>query len=286
MFALSDQTLMLLGGLLYLLAFALVAVDLRRHVPGARSLFHLLLICGFSFQSLGLYARGVAEQAIPVQNFFEILQVVSWSAVLVSFIFQPAFHLRFTNVLTTGLAGALALLAFAFDSQPPALPATGNENPWVAFHALLAIFSYGIFAVLALTSLMYLLQHFALQNRRVGGLFSRLPAIGKLEEVNSRLILFGVTLFSVGVAIGALNLLSETSTLGLVKLAIAMGVWASYAVLLYLRQSQRLFGVPFAWACLLAFVVALATLKPLTISTQDARLERPATAPADPEPPR
>ncbi|MGF1448533.1 MAG: cytochrome c biogenesis protein CcsA [Opitutales bacterium] len=281
MFDLSDQTLMLLGGLLYLLAFAVVAIDLRRHLPGAKPLFRTLLICGFSFQSLGLYARGVADEAIPVQNFFEILQVISWSAVLVSFIFQPAFHLRFTDVLSAGLAGLLGVGAFAFDSSPPALPEPGNDNPWVAFHAVLAVSSYGIFAVLALTSLMYLLQHFALQRKRVGRLFTRLPAIAKLEEVNSRLILFGVTLFSVGVAIGALNLLSAASTLGVLKLAIALGVWASYAVLLYLRQSQRLFGAPFAWACLLLFVPALITLKPLTISTQDARLDPSITAPAN-----
>ncbi|MGF1483545.1 MAG: inner membrane protein YpjD [Opitutales bacterium] len=274
MFQLSDQTLMLLGGILYLLAFILVAVDLQRKVPGVRGLFVALLIGGFSFQSLGLYARGIAEQAIPVQTFFEILQVVSWSAILVSFIFHPSFRLRFANVLTTGLAGLLGLGSFLFDSRAPSVPIGEQENPWVAFHAVLAIFSYGIFAVLALTSLMYLVQDFALQRRRVGKLFSRLPAIRKLEEVNSRLIFFGVALFSIGVAVGALNLLSESSTLGKAKLTIALAVWGAYAVLLYLRQSQRLFGVPFAWACLLAFVAALITLKPLTISTQDARLER------------
>jgi ABC-type uncharacterized transport system permease subunit len=190
---------------------------------------------------------------------------------------------RFVHVLSTGLAGLLSLGAFVFDSEMPQRLATASGNPWVGFHAILAIFSYGIFAVLALTSLMYLLQHSALRRRHGGHLFSRMPAIGKLEEVNARLILTGVTLFSIGVGVGALNVLSADGTVGAIKLAIALGVWAIYLALLYLRQSQRLFGAPFAWACLCAFLLAMLTLQPLTVSTHPGADASAPVAPADNE---
>jgi len=44
------------------------------------------------------------------------------------------------------------------------------------------VVSYGVFALLALTSLMFLLRHFSLKVEHLGGLFSFLPSILDLDH--------------------------------------------------------------------------------------------------------
>jgi len=279
-FGLDDRLWMLFGSLLYAGAFVFAVAVLRGRRAQPSIGFNVLLIGGFTLQSLGLYARGLEDQAFPVINYFEVLQVIGWTAILLDLILRSAFHLRYLDVLASALAGGVGLLALAVPAWDfaPRVPEP-VRNPWTEFHAVLAVFSYAIFAILALVSLMYIIQHFALEHRKAGGFFARLPAIRQLEEASSRLITMGVIVLTVSVAIGYLNYIESAGKVGLTKLVIASAVWLAYAVVLILRRRNELIAAPFAWSCFLLFVFAMASLRPLTLDDREAAT--PTTPPAD-----
>ncbi|WOO39279.1 cytochrome c biogenesis protein CcsA [Rubellicoccus peritrichatus] len=236
----------------------------------------LLLGGGFIFQSLGLFFRGLIEKAFPLGNPFELLQVLAWSAIALDLVLRPLFRLRLLNFFGSGLAAILGLFSLCVSSwdyipQPSQL----DGSPWVGFHAALAVFSYAVFGVLAITSLMYIIQHHGLEARRSGGIFDRLPAIRQLEEINGKLIVFGVSILTISVIIGVLNWFAQPGTVSLLKVLVAAAVWGAYLAVLVLRKVNMLVAAPFAISCVMLFVGALISLWPLT-------QRNPLDSPADP----
>ncbi|MEO0796394.1 MAG: cytochrome c biogenesis protein CcsA [Verrucomicrobiota bacterium] len=261
----QDRALTGTGCVFYGLAFAYALVALIRRREAIHLVFLALLIGGFIFQSFGLYVRGLEKHVFPLTNTFEVFQVLAWCSVGLNFILRQLFQLRLLNFFSSAFGFGLCFISLAVAPwDDPTAPTNISGSPWVGFHAALAIFSYGVFAVLALTSLMYIFQDRALARRQFDGWFSKLPAIRQLEEINIKLISIGVSLLSVAVAIGFLNLLQSPGAVGAIKLSIAMAVWLAYLATLVLRRKHKLVARRFAQTCVYLFIVALVSLWPLT----------------------
>lgn len=273
----DDRWLLWVGCALYGGAFLMALMSLRSE----KKLWHtgmlILLGGGFIFQSLGLFLRGLIEKAFPLGNPFEILQVLAWSAIALDLVVRPIFRLRLLNFFGSGLAAILGLASLcvaSWDYIPPTSHLDGS--PWVGFHAALAVFSYAVFGVLAITSLMYIIQHHGLEARRSGGIFERLPAIRQLEEINGKLIVFGVSILTISVVIGVLNWFAQPGTVSLLKVLVAAAVWIAYLAVLILRRLNILVAAPFAISCVMLFAGALLSLWPLTQRDTPDALADPA----------
>jgi len=263
---LTDRALLWLGALLYLAGFLVGLIGLtRRHSPaGLRTMLNILLIGGWGFQWLGLYQRGLAGRGCPLGNTFEIVQFVAWSAMLVYFFVGSTFRGSLLGLFTAGYAATLALVSLLIPQWDlvRGQKLLGN-NPWIEVHAALAVFSYGVFGLLTLTSLMQLLQNWSLKNKRLNGLFWFLPSVVQLEQINYRLVLLGVTLLSISLSVGAAWWVRNIESVHLPKLMVTMGVWLAYLIVLLLRWRGRLVSVRFAWVCLILFGLALFSLGPV-----------------------
>lgn len=262
----TDRALLWLGALLYLAGFLVGLIGLtRRHSPaGLRTMLNILLIGGWGFQWLGLYQRGLAGRGCPLGNTFEIVQFVAWSAMLVYFFVGSTFRGSLLGLFTAGYAATLALVSLLIPQWDlvRGQKLLGN-NPWIEVHAALAVFSYGVFGLLTLTSLMQLLQNWSLKNKRLNGLFWFLPSVVQLEQINYRLVLLGVTLLSISLSVGAAWWVRNIESVHLPKLMVTMGVWLAYLIVLLLRWRGRLVSVRFAWVCLILFGLALLSLGPV-----------------------
>ena len=262
----TDRALLWLGALLYLAGFLVGLIGLtRRHSPaGLRTMLNVLLIGGWGFQWLGLYQRGLAGRGCPLGNTFEIVQFVAWSAMLVYFFVGSTFRVSLLGLFTAGYAATLALVSLLIPQWDLVREQKlfGN-NPWIEAHAALAVFSYGVFGLLTLTSLMQLLQNWSLKNKRLNGLFWFLPSVVQLEQINYRLVLLGVTLLSISLSVGAAWWVRNIESVHLPKLMVTVGVWLAYLTVLLLRWRGRLVSVRFAWVCLILFGLALLSLGPV-----------------------
>jgi ABC-type uncharacterized transport system permease subunit len=269
----TDRALLWAGALLYLAGFVAGLIGLTRRQPAAgyRKLLNAFLVAGWACQWLGLYVRGQVVGGCPLGNTFEIVQFVAWSAMLLYFFVGPTFRLSLLGLFTAGYAATLALISLLI----PAWDAGRNErifgnNPWIELHAALAVFSYGVFGLLALTAIMQLLQNWSLRHKRLNGLFWFLPSVVQLDQINFRFVMLGVLLLTVSLGVGASWWVRDLSSVDVPKLVVTLGVWLSYTVVLLLRWRGRLVSVRFAWVCLVMFFLALLSLGPVNSSRHSA----------------
>ena len=265
----TDRALLWLGALLYLAGFltGLAALTRRQSSAGPRTILNTLLVAGWVFQMLGLYVRGVAVGGCPLGNKFEIVQFVAWSAMVLYFFVGTAFRLSVLGLFTAGYAAALSLVSLLVGRWDLIhSEKIFGPNPWIELHAALAVFSYGVFGLLALTSLMQLLQNWSLKHKRLNGLFWFLPSVVQLDQINYRLLALGVLLLTFSLGVGAAWWVRNTASVDYPKLVVTLGVWLVYFVMLLLRWRTWLVSARFAWVCLVMFFLALLSLGPVNSS--------------------
>jgi HemX protein len=277
---LTARALLWLGALLYLAGFltGLVALTRRSAPAGLRTILNVFLVGGWIFQMAGLYVRGLAVGGCPLGNTFEIVQFVAWSAMVVYFFVGPTFRGSLLGLFTAGYAAALSLVSLLVPAWDRVHGAKifGN-NSWIELHAALAVFSYGVFGLLALTSAMHLLQNWSLKHKRLNGLFWFLPSVVQLGDINFRLLALGVLLLTFSLGVGAVWWMRDTASVDLPKLIVTVGVWFAYLLVWLLRWRARLVAVRFAWVCLVLFIVALLSLKPVNSSRHHEIVLTPET---------
>jgi len=272
---LTDRGLLWLGTALYLGGFLVGCVQLfrRAYGSGGRTLLVTLLAFGLSSQTAGLYVRGMATGGCPLGNQFEIVQFVAWSAMVLYFIVGPAFRVSLLGLFTSGYAASLAAISLSIPQWDAVRNARLFPNPWIEFHAALAVFSYGVFGLLALTSIMHLLQNWALKQKRLDGLFWFLPSVVQLDQINWRMLIAGVGLLTISLSVGSVYWIQHTTTVDWTKLIVTVAVWIVYMTVLILRWSGRLYATRFSLACLILFVLAMMSLGPVNKNTREHRVK-------------
>lgn len=273
-----------LAGAFYLAGFLLGARrTLRGEKPSGACIYGNVAL-GYACQVVGLYLRGSAEGGCPLGNRFEIVQFTAWSAITLYLVVGVTFRSSLLGYVTAGLGAALTLLSLAAPSWD-AVRRTRlfGDNPWIEFHAALALFSYGVFALLAATSLLFLLRHHSLKSKRLGGWFSFLPSILELDHIGLRLLGAGVALLAAALAVGSVYWLRDPASVNTGKVLAALAVWLAYALALALRLRGRLLARRFAWTCVALFAGALVSLGPVDASRHPAPAAGVAVA-APPKP--
>ena len=263
----SDRSWLWIAAALYFAGFLLGTISLLRDRHHSRALMYGIIACGFLAQTFALYLRGLAVHGCPIGNPFELFQFTAWSATALYLVIGATFRLSLLGYFTSSLAVALTVVSLAV----PAWDATRRVgifggNPWIEFHAALALFSYGVFGLLALTSVMYLLQRYSLKNRQLSGFFSFLPSIFELDSISFRLLGAGVSLMSAALAVGSVYWIHDLGSVRTFKLLATVIVWAAYAVALGLRLKSMLVSKRLAWVNIILFAAALLSLGPVNSS--------------------
>lgn len=265
MFAdLTDRTWLWAAAGFYFAGFVLGTISLLRAGRPSGAGTYVLIALGYVLQLAGLGLRGRAVGGCPLGNLFEFFQFTAWSATTLYLVVGVTFRNSVLGYLTCCLAALLTLVSLAI----PAWDATRRThvfggNPWIELHAALALFSYGVFALLALTSIMFLLRNHSLKSKHVGGSFSFLPSILDLDHIGVRLLGAGVGILATSLVVGSVYWVSDTSSVDYPKLFITAGVWIGYTAALVLRLQGKLLSKRFAWSCVGLFIAALLSLSPV-----------------------
>jgi ABC-type uncharacterized transport system permease subunit len=278
MFAgLTDRSWLWIAAGFYLAGLILGTFSLLKGERQSRTLINSIIILGYLCQVVGLYLRGRIAGGCPLGNTFEFFQFTAWSAITLYLVVGVTFRSSLLGYFTSCLTAVLTLVSLSI----PAWDATRRSrifggNPWIELHAALALFSYGVFALLALTALMLVLRHYSLKTKHIGGWFSFLPSIFDLDHISVRLLVTGVVLMTASLSGGAVYWLRDPSTVNVGKLLATVAVWIAYAVVLGLRLRGHLLARRFAWTCLALFGAALISLGPVDASRHSPVLPSPS----------
>lgn len=267
----TDRFWLWLAAACYLTGLLLGTVAILRKRQHSRGLMYLIVVVGYSFQTIGLYLRGMEVRGCPLGNHFEILQFTGWSATTLYLLIGATFRVSLLGYFTSALSAALAVVSLSV----PMWDATRRVgifggNAWIEFHAALALFSYGVFALLALTSILFLLRHSSLKNKRLNGAFAFLPPIVDLDHISLRLLIAGVLLLAASLVVGSVWWLRDLHVVNVSKITITAGIWVAYALALTLRLRGVLLPKRLAWVCVTLFAAALLSLGPVDASRNPA----------------
>ncbi|HEY5078520.1 MAG TPA: cytochrome c biogenesis protein CcsA [Opitutaceae bacterium] len=265
MFAdLSDRQWLWCAAGFYTVGVLMGLVSLLRGGRMSGTQIYGTILAGYALQFIGLGVRGHATGGCPLGNQFEIFQFTAWSAISLYLVVGVTFRSSILGVFTSCLGALLTVVSLSVPSWD-AVRRTHifGGNPWIELHAALAIFSYGVFGLLALTSALFLFRHYSIKAKHLGGWFSFLPSIRDLDHIEVRLLGTGMALLTLALAFGAVYWSRDTATVGHAKLAATVAVWAVSAAAFALRVAGRLLAKRFAWTCLVLFAAALLSLRPV-----------------------
>ena len=261
MFDLTDRTWLWMAAACYGAGFLLGTFGVLRERRQSQWFMYGIIAIGYVLQTIGLYVRGRAVGGCPLGNTFELFQFTGWSATTLYLVVGATFRLSLLGYFTSMLAASVSLVALAIPAWDETRRAhIFGDNAWIEFHAALALFSYGVFGLLALTSIMYLLRNYSLKNKQLSGIISFLPPIVDLDQINVRLLATGVLLLAAALAVGSVYWVQATETVDLIKILVTAGVWLAFCATLILRWRGILVPRGLAWACVVLFGVALLSL--------------------------
>jgi HemX protein len=259
--AFYDRTWLWAAAALYLAGFGQGTFALLRQGRPAGGATYALIALGYLVQLTGLTLRGRLVGGCPLGNPFEIYQFTAWSAITLYLVVGATFRLSLLGYFTACLASTLTLVSLVI----PAWDATVRTrifgtNPWIELHAALAVFSYGVFALLALTSIMFLLRNHSLKSKQLGGWFSFLPSIRDLDHIGVRLLGAGTAILATALLVGSVYWLRDTRLVQSTKILVTVAVWLAALTIFVLRLRGILLTKRFSWACLILFVAAMLSL--------------------------
>jgi HemX protein len=267
----NDRTWLWAAAGFYLVGLLLGTFSLLRGGKPSGAVMYALVVAGYVLQLIGLSLRGRAVGGCPLGNNLEIYQFVAWSAITLYLVIGVTFRTSLLGYFTSCLAAALTLVSLAIPSwDPTQRQHIFGGNPWIELHAALAVFSYGVFGLLALTSFMFLARNHSLKSKNLVGWVSFLPSIIDLDHMGVRLLGTGVTILATSLAVASSFWLRDMASANLLKIICTVAVWAAYASTFGLRLSGRLLARRFAWTCLVLFPLALLSLEVVNATRQPA----------------
>ncbi|GAB5558739.1 MAG: hypothetical protein SynsKO_03860 [Synoicihabitans sp.] len=269
----TDRTWIWIAAACYLVGVVIGTIALMRYRKQPAGTIYLIVATGFVLQTVGLYLRGLDVGGCPLGNKFELFQFTAWSATALYLVVGVTFRLSLLGYFTSLLSLVLSVVSLVI----PAWDATRRSdvfggNVWIEFHAALAMFSYGVFGLLALTSIMFLLRNYSLKNKRLSGAFAFLPSIRDLDTISVRLLNVGVALLSASLLVGSAHWVRAIDSVNLSKLLITVAIWLAYGGAFILRKQGKLYGKKLSWSCVTLFAVALISLYFVNLSRNSVEL--------------
>ncbi len=218
---------------------------------------YVSLIAGFVLHTAFLVLRGRAVQSCPLTNLFEVNAFIAWAAVLFFLLIGTSYRVSFLGAFTAPVAFVLCATGLLFATDVPrAEPVT--RNPWIEFHAAIAILACGAFALAFVTGVMYLVQERQLKSRHLSPSFLLLPSIEQLDVINFRLLMLGFVMLSLGMVGGVVSyrIVGHWTK---PKIVWAVATWLIYAGLLLAHRVWSWRGRRVALGAMASFAFVLIT---------------------------
>jgi len=130
---------------------------------------------------------------------------------------------------------------------------------WLSLHVSLTLIAYGAFALACVSGLGYLIQDKQLKSHHPGKVFRWMPPLAALDEINTRALVFGFLMLTLGLLSGSFWAHSSGNAFWVEdpKVACAVLIWFLYAVLMSLRLSARLRGRKVALGSVFGFALVI-----------------------------
>lgn len=132
------------------------------------------------------------------------LVVMTWLGAGASLVVQRLYRIPSIGAFITPLV-LVVLLPTLFLVKPdfPEVIPDEIRRPMLTIHIVTALLGVSVFAIAAGVAVMYLLQEREVKGKRFGALFSRLPSLAALDQLNQRMVRFGFVVYTLALLTGS-----------------------------------------------------------------------------------
>jgi ABC-type uncharacterized transport system permease subunit len=216
----------------------------------------VLVGTGLLIQAVTLGQALAGQGGMPV-GLAQGLSAVSFLLLAIFFVLDLRYRIPVMGAFIVPAAAAILLPAVLLSAKGEPIPSS-VRRPLLPVHITIALVGIAAFTVAAGVALMYLLMERQMKGKRFGVLFSRLPSLKFLDQLNKQLVLWGFMALSVTLVTGAFF---SSSSSGLFwqwepKEIATLVAWLIFAVLLNARffagwQGRRVAVLTMAGFCVL-----------------------------------
>lgn len=215
---------------------------------------------GFAVHTCVLAVRAFVSGHPPISNLHESLAFFSWVIVLAYVIVESRQRSWVNGVFVLPLAAAAAGYSLIIDARiKPLLPAL--DSPWLGVHASSCILSYACFLLAFCFGIMYLWQEHEVKSKRIDAFFFRLPALGLVDRLGYKSVVFGFVFLTAGIISGSLWAWRAWGSFWSwdPKETWSLIVWGIYIVYLHGRLALNWQGRKSAYLAIAGFLSVLVT---------------------------
>jgi len=220
-------------------------------------------IAGFLLLTAFFLLRWQAVGFLPIFGMFDSLSFFIWAMTLVYLIVEFFFNLPSLSSFILPTVAVFALIATVVAGKPGTIDPK-LQSGWFYIHVVFAFVGYAAFAVAFGSAVMYLLQRRQLKSKKsFDSIFSKLPSLEVLDNLNQRLINMGFSLFTIAVGSGVFWA-HKSEILGPnwpndPKIVFTGITWLLYAALFHIRLLSVARGKRVAQLTIIAFAFVIIT---------------------------
>jgi cytochrome c-type biogenesis protein CcsB len=164
----------------------------------------LAALAGIGAHSLSILHRAIFSGFFPLATMFDAVSVFSWVVVGLFLVMRYRDPSPVFGSIAVPLASVLMLVGWTLSYQvrQPIVPVLMSW--WLPVHVTLALVGNGVFALAAISGLMYVVQERLIKTKRIRRIHKLLPSLETLDSINKRGLPLGFFFLSVGIISGAL----------------------------------------------------------------------------------
>jgi ABC-type transport system involved in cytochrome c biogenesis permease subunit len=262
---------------LYATAFVVYAMHFARRKPAVGRAATTVLLFAAIVHTFVVGMQTMEVRHVPVTNASAAISTCVWLLTLSYLYLELSTDERSMGVFILPIIVALQII-------PTVSPGIENPNPvfeskWFWVHISSLLFAYASFALACVLGLTYMLQFKEIKKKHLGYLYTRLPSLQILDDMNSRAVVIGWVFLTVGVVVGyiwaaqASVTLPDDRNLRAMSLADpkvfgAVLTWAVYSFAMFARQRLGWNGRRAAWLSAVGFVIILLNFVPVSYFVQ------------------
>ncbi|WP_062234050.1 cytochrome c biogenesis protein [Fictibacillus sp. FJAT-27399] len=246
--------------ILYALSIIGYFIDFLQNNRKANRMAFWLLSIVWMLQTVFFVQRMIEVGRPPILTPFEGLFFYAWILVtfslVMNYFFRIDFLVFFTNVLGFLI---MSINLFAPGEQVSDEMSTRLISELLVIHVTMAFVSYGAFTLSFIFSIMYLLQHRLLKQKKWSKRLQRLGSLSRLERLSFVLNMTGVPILLLSLILGVIWAFLKIQSFSLLdaKVITSFIVIAVYSVFLYQKVAKGLQGKTLAIWNTGAFLIVL-----------------------------
>jgi HemX protein len=159
------------------------------------------LVALLIFHIVELAIRTYALNTMPLSSIHDAASFLAFSILLVYMIIELSLNNRASGLFILSFAFILEVISTFYLTWEKET----NElltNPYFAVHASMSVMGYTALSLSAIYALMYIIQNRNLKKKKMGLLYTQLPALAYLEKMSIRSVVIGIILLGLGIMHG------------------------------------------------------------------------------------